>query len=306
MIKLLRKMVVLGVLALGLGAIGPALATEAKDPKSMEAMDVCISCHNENWNKPILSLFQTKHGVKGDPRTPGCQTCHGMSAKHLESPANPPDVKYTKSSTNTVEERNEKCLSCHKGGARMQWEGSTHNVNGLACATCHDIHRPQQRVLSKATQPEVCFSCHKLQRAEFNKSTHMPLREGKMACSDCHNPHGTTGTKLLLKDSVVETCTTCHAEKRGPFLWEHPPAADSCTNCHAQHGSNHRPLLKTRPPMLCQQCHDFTQHPGSAYSAAQIPGGAGTPAQQLLLRGCVNCHSQIHGTNHPSGPRLTR
>ena len=77
----------------------------------------------------------------------------------------------------------------------------------------------------------------------------------KMACSDCHNPHGSTGPTLLVKNSVNETCYTCHAEKRGPFLWEHAPVVDNCTNCHTPHGSANAPLLKARAPWLCQDCH---------------------------------------------------
>ena len=110
-------------------------------------------------------------------------------------------------------------------------------------------------MLTKATQPEVCFTCHKTQRAQTHRISTHPLDAGKMACSDCHNPHGSTGPKLLVKNSVNETCYTCHAEKRGPFLWEHQPVIDDCTNCHTPHGSTNAPLLKARPPWLCQECH---------------------------------------------------
>jgi len=312
MMKFLRQLIALSVFTLGFGVAGSVLAAGTPDPKSLEAMNVCTACHSENWNKPILSLFQTKHGVKGDPRTPGCQSCHGMSAKHLESPTNSPDVKYTKGSTNTPEERTEKCLACHSGGMRAWWEGSQHQTRGVVCANCHDIHRPQQRVLNKATQPEVCYNCHKTQRAEFNKLSHMPVPEGKMACSDCHNPHGSTGPKLLVKNSVNETCFTCHAEKRGPFLWEHAPATEDCTNCHLPHGSNNAPLLKMRPPYLCQSCHTG-DHASALKSGTTLLNGAATTANgtqapgaiatqvQTGGRACLNCHVMIHGSNS-TGP----
>lgn len=319
MMKFLRQMIALSMFALGFGMANPVLAADTPDPKSIEAMNVCIQCHNENWNKPILSLFQTKHGVKGDPRTPGCQTCHGMSAKHLESPVNAPDVKYTKNSTNTPEERTEKCLACHKGEMRTRWDGSTHQARGIVCANCHDIHRPQQRVLSKATQPEVCYTCHKEQRADFQKVSHMPVPEGKMACSDCHNPHGSAGPKLMKMNTVRETCLQCHAEKRGPFLFEHQPVVEDCTNCHLPHGSNQQTLLKTRPPFLCQECHDGPM--GGATTGAHGPsiaglnnaqtgyapkpnattGVMGSPSNQKTGRSCIGCHTMIHGTNSPAG-----
>lgn len=31
---------------------------------------MCTVCHNESWEKPILSIYQTRHGVTVDARTP--------------------------------------------------------------------------------------------------------------------------------------------------------------------------------------------------------------------------------------------
>ena len=46
---------------------------------------VCTKCHDESEIKPVLEIYQTKHGVKGDPRTPGCQSCHGASDAHVKN-----------------------------------------------------------------------------------------------------------------------------------------------------------------------------------------------------------------------------
>ena len=81
--------------AVGLGAGGVALAADAPAQdqakqdmvKQALAKDaVCTKCHDENDNKAILSIYQTKHGVKADSRTPGCQTCHGASDAHVKNP----------------------------------------------------------------------------------------------------------------------------------------------------------------------------------------------------------------------------
>ena len=67
-----------------------------------------------------------------------------------------------------------------------------------------------------------------------------PVRQGKLGCSDCHEPHGTTAEKQLVRATINETCYECHAEKRGPMLWEHEPVAENCDDCHSRvHGSNH-------------------------------------------------------------------
>jgi hypothetical protein len=66
-------------------------------------------------------------------------------------------------------------------------------------------------------------------------------------------------------------------------------------------------MLKARAPFLCQQCHLAQFHPSTAYSGTGLPGDAiPSGAQQLLGKNCMNCHSQVHGSNHPSGVRKTR
>jgi DmsE family decaheme c-type cytochrome len=133
----------------------------------------------------------------------------------------------------------------------------------------------------------------------------MPLHEGKMSCSDCHNPHGTTTRPLLKADSVNQLCYGCHQEKRGPFLWEHAPVRQNCLNCHEAHGSNNDTLLTVARPFLCQQCHSQILHPNDLLTRANLPRGA-VPDPRAMNRGCVNCHAQVHGSNHPSGVRMHR
>jgi DmsE family decaheme c-type cytochrome len=125
-----------------------------------------------------------------------------------------------------------------------------------------------------------------------------------MACSSCHDPHDGNNDFLLRRSTVNQTCYLCHAEKRGPFLWEHAPASEDCTLCHQPHGSNHPSLLVKRPPLLCQQCHSPAGHPSGAYSSEEMDDSFNN--RFLLGRSCLNCHSQVHGSNHPSGSKLHR
>jgi DmsE family decaheme c-type cytochrome len=304
-----------------LAADAPA-AQDTAVQKALARDAVCTACHNENWRVPVLALYQTPHGNRADPRTPNCQSCHGESSAHQKDPiGTSPEVVFGAQSKHlsSADERNASCLSCHEFRIlpRTHWTGSQHQTRGLACTNCHDIHAPTQRVLNKVTQPDVCFECHKTQRAQIHRISTHPILAGKMACSACHNPHGSTGPVLLVKNSVNETCYICHAEKRGPFLWEHAPVVDDCTNCHTPHGSNMWALLKQRPPMLCQNCHSG-DHGKNLYSGANLPTGNVTtvngrlplanqaPPAQENSRGCVACHSIIHGSNHPAGAKFQR
>jgi DmsE family decaheme c-type cytochrome len=284
---------------------------ETMAQKALARDAVCTVCHNESWRVPVLSIYQTRHGSKADPRAPNCQSCHGSSDAHQKDPGGAhPDVVFAPKSKNvsSADERNTACLTCHESDSkRSHWMGSTHQSRDIACASCHQVHTAHDDVRDKRTQPDVCFTCHKEQRTQINKPSHHPIPEGKMGCSDCHNPHGSVGPKLMKRDSVNETCYTCHMEKRGPFVHVHEPVAEDCANCHNPHGTTAENLLKARPPFLCHQCH--TPHGGNIAQLA----GQGQPSSLLsgitsgksginytMARGCLNCHTQVHGTNNPS------
>jgi DmsE family decaheme c-type cytochrome len=324
----MRYLVALCALLAGAGYATAALAEEATVFKDLVLKEDarCTSCHDETDSPKVLQIGKGKHGTQADARAPtSCAACHGQSDAHvkdanggLKKPAKP-DVTFGKLTKSTAEARNETCIACHQGDAkRMFWAGSQHQNHDLACTSCHEIHTGHDAVRDRHSQQEVCYSCHKEQRAEANKNSHHPIAEGKMTCADCHNAHGTTGEKLLVKDTVNDTCYQCHAEKRGPVIYSHQPVADNCNNCHNPHGTSADSMLKTRPPFLCLGCHDPSSHPGnvpglagnvdmSRNSSGQVLG-ATTPADNINSSGvvgktqglsCMNCHTDIHGSNNP-------
>jgi DmsE family decaheme c-type cytochrome len=273
----------------------------------------CIECHDQD---SVLSILETRHSTTGDHRTPfakhGCETCHGPGAAHAEDSDIAMSVQFGPDAPSDAQ--NGACLTCHQGGGRIHWSGSRHESEGVACATCHNVHAASDTLLAKDVRPETfvknnqtetCYGCHPQVRAETHRISSHPFREGRVDCSDCHNVHGSVTDSMLRQETLNETCYECHAEKRGPFLWEHQPSRDDCSNCHVPHGSNHRTLLEARTPWLCQSCHDAQFHPGSAATGSGLAGSA-SPNRNLLLKDCLNCHTEVHGSNHPSGVRFTR
>ena len=263
--------------------------------------EVCAGCHEDQ----VKALMGTKHGTKADRRSPmgsaGCATCHaGDFAAHVKAGGGKGVGGMVSPASKSIaaEDKNTVCLSCHQGDPqRIHWKDSVHAGRDLACTSCHKLHTAHDKVREKLTQPQVCFACHKEQRVQINKPSRHPVLEGKVVCADCHNVHG-NNPKQMIKASVVETCYQCHMEKRGPFVHNHQPVTEDCTICHQPHGSTIANLLKSRPPFLCQQCHEPTSHRGT------IPGnvtGTGTALNRavVLARGCLNCHTNIHGTNNP-------
>jgi len=273
--------------------------------------EVCMACHPAYFEQ----MRTDKHGQAADERTPfarkGCDTCHGPGSSHVAGGGGH-DVGgltvFGEGVRTPATEQNRVCLQCHQAGQRMRWQGSQHEAEGLACSSCHMVHQ-RNLALDRQTQAQVCFRCHRDIRAFSYRSYGHPLRDHKVVCGDCHNPHGSTTSALLKHDSANDICYSCHAEKRGPFLWEHPPVVEDCTLCHSPHGSMHPGDLIARPPQLCQRCH-ATSDIGQAHVRQPFSfdnSGPGTATSRFVLAGsCLNCHSQIHGSNHPSGVDFMR
>lgn len=276
----------------------------------------CLECHEhvDTQYSHTLHAKAFRDNPRNSQQAQVCEACHGPGSKHVEATWDKRlIIGFTRNWETPVAIQNAQCLSCHQGGQRLHWVGSTHDKNKVACSDCHNpmVNNSIDGALRKESISETCYSCHPKQRADFLKRSHMPLPEGKMTCADCHNPHGSRTRPMLNKDSVNEVCYTCHAEKRGPFLWEHAPVRENCANCHLPHGSNHDKLLVTARPWLCQQCHNASVgHPGNFYNASQTAESAlqpgGVASQRIIGRACQNCHTQIHGSNHPSGARWQR
>jgi len=149
--------------------------------------------------------------------------------------------------------------------------------------------------LRKATEPQLCFTCHVRQRGEFNLPSHHPVTEGKLKCTGCHSPHGgvsvprDSGSVTLRGETVNETCFKCHADKEGPFVFEHPPVTEECSTCHRAHGSANNKLLRQPEPALCLRCHAGPHTRSSTFRSSGL-------ILQYYTK-CTSCHAQIHGSD---------
>jgi DmsE family decaheme c-type cytochrome len=276
--------------------------------------DTCKGCHSEYYD----SYAKSTHARKAVPGSPAnlnaCESCHGPGSAHVEKGGGKGTGMFVFNKKTDAKDKAAKCLSCHEESKHLAfWSMSKHKSEGLSCDNCHSIHGGRDKFM-KAYQPELCFGCHKDIKAQTNKQSHHPIREGKVSCSDCHDPHGTFGQKMVKADTVNELCFKCHAEKRGPFMWEHPPVEENCLTCHVVHGSNHTSLLVSKIPYLCQNCHTGSGHPRVPYGPfdSSFTGATGNPPTgvtqrpKYVVRGCVNCHVNIHGSNGPVGTGFGR
>ena len=270
---------------------------QAAPPGAWTASD-CSVCHD----KAVNANFQHSAHGKNDQ---SCATCHQNVSEHFrakvagEDNAPNPSLKTLK-----AREVNDTCLTCHEKGARTNWHGGLHDRRDTGCISCHSIHsfKSVRAQLKTERDAETCFTCHKQIRAKYQRTSHHPVREGKMECSACHNPHDSTQPKMIDAASVNDKCYQCHAEKRGPFLHDHAAGRENCASCHDPHGSNNDRMLVAKEPMLCQRCHVSSRHPATIYDGTQIAAAS----NRAIGRSCVNCHSQIHGSNSPAGEKFLR
>jgi DmsE family decaheme c-type cytochrome len=264
---------------------------------------VCLECHDDEHAAAVMA---GPHGMAGDARTPaankGCESCHGPGGEHA-SKEKQFRVAQTFASDDPADAavQAETCMGCHNKSDQQHFLASAHSRADVACGDCHNVHQRDDKSLARISQAEVCVDCHVEQKANMNKFSRHPMREGKVVCTDCHNPHGDKGPHMLVEATVNETCYTCHAEKRGPFLFEHEPVQDDCGECHNPHGSINEALLTARPPFLCQQCHNDTRHPGTVYANSGF-----AVSNRTVGKGCSNCHTNVHGSNHPAGLTFRR
>jgi DmsE family decaheme c-type cytochrome len=245
---------------------------------------VCYRCHGE---REAEARIAGPHQF-GGPNGIHCTTCHDPHGQVRE------------------ETRSELCLRCHDGAPTAAWHSSIHFGRGVHCTDCHYPHlrpevpisadlrhdgvrRPVRRPMA-VQQPEACFKCHPKIDSLVNLPSHHPIREGKMVCSDCHDPHGQRERNLRAA-TINRTCYRCHGEKEGPFAFEHPPVTENCATCHNPHGAIEDNLLRQPVTSLCLRCHTGP-HRSPNLTAPDAAGRRGG-----LAVGCIPCHPQVHGSN---------
>jgi DmsE family decaheme c-type cytochrome len=250
-------------------------------------VDTCKTCHEDLYKKNFEATPHFKTTLLDGQ---GCESCHGPGSEHVEGGG---DVTKIISFKNlSTQEASARCLSCH--GAKHEQRhvsSSAHASSDVGCLDCHSPHHAKEpEYLLVKAQPSLCYGCHTAAKADFAKPYHHRVNEGLVQCSDCHNTHGTTTLRQVRAlPNGDQACFKCHADKQGPFVYEHVPVkTDGCASCHTPHGSTNPRLLRvSQVNLLCLQCHSFpTQGPqGPAHN------------QSTKYQACTMCHAAIHGSN---------
>lgn len=269
------------------GDQGKAGAAASEGTKEYAGSDICQTCHEDLYKKSFEFTPHFKTTLKNGH---GCETCHGPGSEHVAAGGDAAKIIGFKHLSR--EQASARCLSCHgKDSERAHFKSSPHASSDVGCLDCHSPHhsKQEQRLLVQS-QPQLCYQCHSTTKADFAKPFRHRVNEGLVQCSDCHNVHGSSTLRQARSlPSGDPVCGKCHADKRGPFVYEHVPVrTEGCTSCHTPHGStNPRFLRVSQVNLLCLQCHTVpTQSPiGPAHN------------QSARYQACTMCHPAIHGSN---------
>ncbi|MBM3790019.1 MAG: DmsE family decaheme c-type cytochrome [Acidobacteria bacterium] len=258
----------------------------------------CAVCHED-----LVKAFERNaHALlEKSPRfnlANSCESCHGPGQAHAEGGGDIALIVSFKED-DLWPAYNRQCLTCHEDNHALAGFGdSRHGKAALSCASCHGVHRSAltTRALKQPTN-ELCFGCHVQSRADFARPYHHRVPENAMRCTDCHQPHGGLDRPMLAATfGGEEPCLKCHAEKEGPFVFEHAGVSiKDCRACHQPHGSNNpRMLVRSTVRSLCLECHTMS----SAVLSSQPP--AFHDLRSPRYQNCTTCHTAIHGSNASS------
>ena len=271
--------------------------------------EVCRTCHADVW----LNFYKNPHAKsltfgKESPERTGCEGCHGPGQAHVQAGGGKDTIPRAFSLL-APKQVMEACLRCHAADqSKANIRRSDHTLNDVVCTSCHSVHRsPTPQYLLAKKQSELCYSCHAAVRGQFEMPSKHRVNEGFMQCTDCHNPHGTLAPtwRIAQRPRMVdqalgneEVCLKCHIDKRGPFVYQHPPVViEGCETCHFPHGSTNMRLLRRAVVFtLCLQCHNGAGTFGPRNSGEPRL----SPAHNLLeprYQNCTTCHVRIHGSN---------
>ncbi|HTY40262.1 MAG TPA: cytochrome c3 family protein [Thermoanaerobaculia bacterium] len=274
----------------------PSAAPPAPSATSASALPKCGDCHTDL----VAAFAKNPHaralGGKNGDVNDLCATCHGDGTKHVEGGGDASLIQKPQGLKGS-----EDCRACHQNakGAHNSFDTGVHaNTAAVNCLTCHSIHKaiPKSPFLLAQAPGTLCASCHTTESASFdNKPYAHRLNRGGMTCLDCHSPHATRGetTKLTVQGELP--CLSCHADLRGPFVFQHVTGSGGdCLSCHQPHGSNNpNMLLWARVDQLCLSCHSQTPPP-------KTYGSQPPSFHDLTLpryRNCTTCHVAVHGSN---------
>ncbi|MFC1855220.1 cytochrome c3 family protein [Thermodesulfobacteriota bacterium] len=253
---------------------------------------ICLTCH-----KVHSAVENTKLMAYESSKDKFCVSCHTKLKPMFDGPHNMKEAapKLVNKYGQTTEESG-MCGACHSAHAYSREMTSDEDIVNQVCLDCHDEDGPGTNMLEGGTHnhPYTGFIEEKFRLfllPLYNKFGKKVSRNGKLACSTCHDIHehedNKAGVKLLRIESniISNLCFKCHPDKmsimstthdfsvvdlggieniKGDTLYE----GGVCSSCHVVHGGTSKfgfsqaligdvvDVRKNDPvTVMCQNCH---------------------------------------------------
>ena len=262
------------------GACTACHRAHASDQAKLLALpprELCLECHLSV--KKRLETARTVHG----PVAVDCLACHVPHAgeRKMMLKAAPQEM----------------CLSCHSQIAALLETATTpHEAvsTGAACRNCHDPHASDFSALLGHDMVDTCLSCHdreiklpdgtrlmnmKAVLATGN-SLHGPIAQRN--CVACHQIHGGSHFRLLVKEYPPEFYAPFHEESYGLCFSCHErqlvldPRTDRLTNFrNGDVNLHYLHVNKEVKGRTCRACHETHASNKAKHIREAVPFGAG-------------------------------
>ena len=156
----------------------------------------CMGCHA---GERMTLMAETAHGNKENPYTPyatyGCESCHGPGSLHSSRARGgvgfPALMTFRQGESRELQ--NKACTGCHGKylGERvgMKWDGSLHQLRGITCNYCHQVHSASDEMRDQDLQRERCSKCHSRKIEQHADFASAGVEFERLSCSTCHDVH---------------------------------------------------------------------------------------------------------------------
>ena len=247
----------------------------------------CTQCHDDVYEGFIKTDIHGRSYIKGNPRAPYCDKCHGG---HQILPIASPGSRMSK------KHQSDTCGECHgqeklnlednitKRNLILRYKDSVHfqaineGKNGASCTDCHSHHNilssaESGSTVARTTIMNVCQKCHPNEVRTYNDGPHgRTLQHGNNDvpnCTICHGDHDMASLRSRVGDAKqwasTQVCIWCHNNERmmARYGLDTIPVQSYMKDFH---GLTQRGTMGASA--TCSDCHDPhhslpADHPGS-------------------------------------------
>ena len=244
-----------------------------KDNMERPTGPLCDGCHSVNYD------IQTKAVTEWNV---GCEKCHGPGADHARAPTRANIIDPSKLDAVAA---NDVCIQCHSQGrplaAPSPGKAFDWPVGFRVGLQLRDFWQLEDHTLGETTFTHFADGTGHKNRMQGNDFVQSVMYSHGITCSNCHDPHGTPNSALLLLPPN-QVCGQCH-EPGG----QNGPAAKTLEgHTHHRAGSPGSECISCHMPKIEQTLGDVMVR---SHTMKFIPPNV--TEHSKVPNACTTCHA---------------